>query len=342
MKKQFMTVLVVNALLTACGGESRSYEDLPQHLPLTQSTMTDVSVAQTASAIAINGDEPLAMAENSSATQTQNKPSENLATSDKVVQHAQPTHRPFVITADLTFRTDDVRKTAVAIEQLATQNGGFVVSNQTQSNIVAREKFKQTDGMLLNIERYSTHADLLVRVPHEKAQAFLHGLQPHMTFLEQHNYTAEDIAAKMQREMLAAQRAKDKNKALQQLNQQSRHASHSEREQTIDNQFNARERQDEANIEQAELKDKVDFATISLHFRQPESVMKSVVVDSKALAAQYRPSLWASLQQALVVSGQFFFELLLLVVQTWFIWVGWGVAWVLWRKRHSNKANKKD
>lgn len=331
MKKQIFAVLIASALLAACGQQRESVPAQQMSAHSAAPTSADAqTVAVSASSVAAYAVEVSTVA------------ASNVNPPTQITTHSQPTYRPFVITAELTFRTDDVRKTSVAIEQLATQQGGFVVSNQTSSHIIASETFKQTDGTLLNIERYTSVADLIVRVPREKAQIFLHALQPHISLLEQQNYAAQDIFANMQREILTMQREQDKAKALQQLNQQAtpRTADHSDRERTIENQFATREREDEAKIQQAELRDKVDYATITLRFRQPESVMKYTVADSKTLAAQQRPPVWASVQQAFAFSMQILFELLLLILQTWFVWLGLSAAWLLWRKSQKKSSSK--
>lgn len=328
MKKQLLAILIASALLAACGQQRESAPAQQMSAQSAAQTSADAQTAAvSASSVAVYAAEVSTVA------------ASNVNPPTQITTHSQPTHRPFVITAELTFRTDDVRKTSVAIEQLATQQGGFVVSNQTSSHVSASEQYKQMDGMILNIEHYYSRTDLIVRVPSSNAQAFLHALQPHITFLEQHTYQAEDIFANMQREILTAQREQDKSKALQQLNQQSRHATHGEREQTLDNQFQARERQDEAKIQQAALKDKVDYATIALHFRQPESVMKSTTVDSQALAAQHRPALGASLKQAMLTSWDWLFQVILFFLKTWFVWLGALSAWILWRQNKSPKRH---
>ncbi|ULJ64629.1 DUF4349 domain-containing protein [Wielerella bovis] len=329
MKPVALSIWILTAFLAACGGQS-THENAVQQSMAAESAPT---VAAPTMTMDMAASAPIAVessAPNQSSIQT-------------VVGHAQPAHRPFVVTADLTFRTDDVRKTIVAIEQLATQQGGFVVSNQTRSEIVAKETFKQNDGMVLQIERYTSWSELMVRIPREKAQVFLHGLQAHITLLEQHNYNAQDVASSVQHEILTAQREHDKSQALQQLNQQSKNNPHADRAQIINNQFAARERQDEAKIQQAEWQDKVDYATISLRFSQPENVVKSLIVDSKALAVQHRPSLGVGVKQALMSSGHLLLDILLFGLRTWFVWLGLVVLWLFWRRDlgKSDKNNKK-
>lgn len=335
MKKQQFAILLASAFLAACGGQRES-QPITQQTAAAETSMSADANTPSASASAVAA----YVANTEQASQQNPQVIENKLTNPptEVATHTLPSHRPFVVSANLTFRTDDVRKTSVAIEQLAVQYGGFVVSNQTHSTIIAHDAFKQSDGMLLNIERYVSSADLIVRVPRDKTQVFLHGLQPHITLLEKQNYVAQDIFVNMQREILTAQREQQKAQALQQLNQHAtpKTADHSDKERTIENQFAAREREDEAKIQHFELKDKVDYATINLHFSQPENVMKSVRADSESLAKQYREPMWLSVKHALIASGHFLFELFLLFVKTWFVWLGALAAWYLWRKRGSS------
>lgn len=328
MKPTQLSALILSIFLVSCGGQHSQTQMETKHQNTASIQSAPVATMETASASA------------PSSVDLANSEHNSIHALNTIVSHAQPTHRPFMITADLVFRTDDVRKTAVAIEQLAVQQGGFVVSNQTNSHIVAKEVFKQNNGMLLNIERYQSSAELTIRIPREKAQVFLHGLQTHMTLLEQHHYQAQDVATTLQREILTAQREYDKSQALQQLNQQSKHNPHADRAQMIDSQFTARERQDEAKIQQAEWQDKVDYATISLRFHQPENVIQSLTADAQAMAAKYRPPFWESVGQSLKESIYWLLELFLFGLKTWFVWLGLGALWFLWRKDFGQNPNK--
>lgn len=256
-----------------------------------------------------------------------------------IMEHSLPSNRAFVVNADMQFRTEDVRKTAVAVEQLAVQQGGFVVSNQTESMVVRNESFKQADGKLLNIEHYVTSSDVIVRVPRQNAMAFLHALQPYITVLEKQNYRAEDVAAMQRRQALTAQREQQHAQDLQRLGQQTASSTLSERERTLNQQYTAREREDEAKIQQLELQDKIEFATIALHFRQPENVFKTVQLDSETLAAEYRPTVGESVQQALAYSVQALLALFLFGLRTWFVWLFMTLAIWWWRKRKTRQIS---
>lgn len=262
-----------------------------------------------------------------------------------VMSHTLPDDRPFVVTADLSFRTADVRQTAVAIEQLALAQGGFVVSNQTRSEVIRQERFKQTAGKIMSIEHYVSYSDLTVRIPRDRTTSFLHALQPHITLLEQQTYAAEDVLAIQRHHVLTKQREQkyilglenidkqEQEKALQSEQASAASGTMSKQEQILARRQAAQQREHKAQVQQLELQDKIDYATISLHFRQPETVFQSIQPDSEALAAALRPTLGASLQQAFIDSRKFLTQCLLFIVHTWFVWLIAVGIWIVRRKR---------
>lgn len=332
MKINQLAILVSIALLTACGQESkREFISGEQTQATTASQPMTVApeAVMSASAVMAMAAEPESVAaaplnNNSSASAPAHQlGSPALAVSasapTEIITHAVSSTRPMVITADLTFRTPDVRQTALAIEQLAAKQGGFVVSNQTNTDMVSSQVFEQSDGMLLIVENYISKTDLLVRVPRQNTQTFLHSLQPHINLLQAQNFSAEDVGSLLQRQLLAAQREQQRSKDLSHLNQYTR-GNQDERRATIEAQYQAKEQADEAQIQQSELQDKIKFATINLHFSQPEQLVKHTKPNPEAAAREHRPSFWQSAKLAVLRSWNMMLAIVLFFLNTWFVW----------------------
>lgn len=334
MRKNLLAWSISVIVLAACGSEQRTNHEA------TTAQSNDIATTQTAapatpasaSTPAISPEVVAAvLAEHQSASQAASAPVFASAPT-AITTHNLPSHRPFVITADLTFRTPDVRKTAVAIEQLALKHGGFVIANQTSSRITRSEQFEQADGMLLMIDNYLSHSDLTVRVPRQNAQAFLHEVQPYITLLENQQFAADDVAAMLQRQWLAAEREQQHSKDLQQLNGQTK-AAPADRRATIEAQYAARAQADEAKVQQLELQDKIQFATIHLHFRQPEQLIKHTTPNPSAVARAHRPDFWASVKVSVQKSVQMMLSIFLFIFEIWYVVL--GVALLLWWQHKS-------
>lgn len=342
MKINKLALFVSIALLSACGAENAKRDMAkvePQtqaaaKTPTSQAAVAAPEAAVSASAVMAMAAEPdVASPEPAAATPMENPssdpaparqsnspaPAVSASAPTEIITHAVSSTRPMVITADLTFRTPDVRKTALAIEQLAAKQGGFVVSNQTNTDMVSSQAFEQSDGMLLIIENYVSKTDLLVRVPRQNAQTFLHSLQPHIDLLQAQNFSAEDVGSLLQRQLLAAQREQQRSKDLGHLNQYTR-GNQDERRATIEAQYQAKEQEDEARIQQSELQDKIKFATINLHFSQPEQLVKHTKPNPEAAAREHRPSFWQSAKLAMLSSWHAILAIVLFLLNTWFVW----------------------
>lgn len=283
MRQPLIYITIFAALLSACSGETSVRKIQPTPLPSDPVAATPAVIASSAPMVAI------AASNIAAATSEPNAP----------ITHTLPSHRPMIISADLRFRTTDVRKTAVAIEQLSTQYGGFVVSNQTQTNIINHYQTEQSDGTLLQLDYYISQTHLTVRIPNQNSQSFLHALQPHIQLLEKQHFSATDISSAMQRQLLATQR--------------EQHHAPTPSPQQVHLQ------EDEAKIQQAELQNQIQYATIELHFRQPEQFVKNTLITPHTAAAQYRPSFWQSAQQAFASSWLAISYILLFLMKIWYI-----------------------
>lgn len=341
MKKQIFTLSTLAILLAACGEARHSTpsknipETATQSAPAATETHAASSVTPDASVMAAAAASIVAQATTTPNTSTTPATASAPTT---ITTHQLPSHRPFVITADLTFRTEDVRKTAVAIEQLAIKHGGFVMKNQTNSHILHSQQFEQSDGMLLIIDNFSSQADLTVRVPRQNAQAFLHDVQPYIQLLENQQFSAEDVATLLQRQLLAAEREQQRNKDLQAINAQPKIAP-SDRRATIEAQYAAREQADEAKIQQTELQDKIQFATIHLHFRQPEQIVKHTTPNPRAVAQAHRPDFWASVKVAMMRSWQFLLSAVLFLLEIWYVFVAIAL-FLRWQHLRANRVQE--
>ncbi len=346
MRHHLLTLTLLTSLLAACGGQ----QDAPRvAAPTTQQgaaapTAAAMPQAATAAETAASASAPAVMAATApnlpldAPTFSASAPALSASAPTSVTTHNVPYAKPFVIQADLTFRTPDVRKTAVAIEKLANQHGGFVVSNQTTSEVVNRRDFEQADGMLLRLENYISSTDLVVRIPRQNTQAFLHSIQPHITWLERQNFSADNVNVQFQRQILTAQREQQHAKELQQLNQYNR-GTPEERRATIAAQYQAREQEDEMKVQQIELQDKIQYATINLHFNQSEQIAKTVTPNPERVAAEYRPSIWASMKQAMISSWNHLFAIMLFLLKIWYLW---ATALVIWWWKRARKAQAQD
>ncbi len=341
MRHHLISIAILSVLLAACGDTTKrefkaaSSPAAPKAASVV-TVPTTPSIAASASATTIIATAS-GIATWSASAPAASQPPVAASTPNGVITYATPSNRALIITADLTFRTSDVRKTTVEIEQLVAKYDGFVVSNQTRSNIINRYQTEQPDGMLLNLDYFASETDLTVRIPSQNTQAFLHALQPHIQLLEQQNFIAENVAASLQRQLLTAQREQQRAQDLQKIQGAApRTAAVGDRQQAIDAQYQIRAQEDEAKVQQTQLQDKIQYATISLHFRQPEQFSKDVTPNPNAVAARYQLHFWQGVQQSLASSWRTILSIILFILKIWYIWAAVGVGYWAWRRHQKN------
>jgi hypothetical protein len=244
--------------------------------------------------------------------------------------------RRFVRTAQARFAVDDVYRSALAIEDLAAAQGGFVVANRIRSETQGVQRHRIGDGKLLELVEYTTAGELTVRVPSERAQTFLRELAKQMTFLDSRDFDARDVQFDLLRQQLAYARSQELQQSLAQAVQTG------DRLDRKGDAFAARERalaaRDEARVTQREVEDRIAFATIDLSLYQPSQVRHSGRVDPDAVFAQHRPGFFVRIGQALRGGWQGLLDAGVVVALLWPLWLFVAIvaiAWRAWRRRRT-------
>ena len=155
MRHHLISIAILSVLLASCGDTTKREFKAASSPASIAASASATTIIATASGIATW----------SASAPAASQPPVAASTPNGVITYATPSNRALIITADLTFRTSDVRKTTVEIEQLVAKYDGFVVSNQTRSNIINRYQTEQPDGMLLNLDYFASETDLTVRIP---------------------------------------------------------------------------------------------------------------------------------------------------------------------------------
>ena len=93
--------------------------------------------------------------------------------------------------AHILFQAKDVVKTALEIEKLSLASGGFL--EQKNIDFAVRESTSHpiADGKIKIFEKVEPQAEMIVRIPSEKAAQFVNQLLPLMHFLNRQQYTAK-------------------------------------------------------------------------------------------------------------------------------------------------------
>lgn len=247
--------------------------------------------------------------------------------------------RRFIRTAQAQFRVKDVYTSALAIEDVAAQQGGFVVDNDIAAQTLSVQRRPAGDGKLLELAEYTVRGTLTVRVPSDKTQAFLRAIASQMEFLDQRGFNAADAQFQMLRQQLAYQREQqaqlELGQALQSGDRLDRKAD------VIAARTGSRLQRDEALIQQKEFEDRVAFSTINLTLHQLSKIRRTEMVDVEAVFEKHSPGFFWRLFSALRIGWYGLLDLLLALLQVWPLWVAVGLGVYGLRRWNSARRGKR-
>ncbi|MET0656125.1 MAG: DUF4349 domain-containing protein [Pseudoxanthomonas sp.] len=240
--------------------------------------------------------------------------------------------RKFIRTAQANFRVKDVYQSALAIEDAVAAQGGFVVRNEIAADVQEVRRRPKGEGKLLELAEYTVRGNLSVRVPSDKAQAFLRGIVNQMEFLDRRSFEAADAQFAMLRQQLAYRRGQETQQELGQATQQG--GKLGQKVESIEARGEAKSNRDEALVAQKEFEDRVAFATIDLSLYQLSRIRQTELTDVEAVFEANSPGFFPRLASSLRVGWYGVLEVFIQLVALWPLWllVGLGV-WAYRRLR---------
>lgn len=239
--------------------------------------------------------------------------------------------KKLLVTASANFKVDDVVKSSNAIESLTRQQGGYVALSNISNNPQSSRSFVQGDKNV-TITTYYRQAEMVVRVPRINVTTFLDQVQQQIEFLNEHQFSAQDVTLDIYREQLASQLNSDMARDLS----KQRLDSDNDKEQSsnvdaITATYAARRQQALAQLEQLDIEDKVKYSTINLTFGQPDISYKEITQNLEVLVDAEQPSFGAQVQQAFKEGWEMLRAVALGIIQLWWLVVLAGVFYLIYR-----------
>ncbi|MCU4535563.1 DUF4349 domain-containing protein [Acinetobacter bereziniae] len=233
---------------------------------------------------------------------TEQKPETILSTDVSEAEKA----RRMVREAQVNFTAKDVVKTALEIDKLTFQAGGFIEQKNISFDVLDKQTQKIGDGKIRVFEKVDPHAEIIVRVPSDKAAVYVNQLLPLMYFLNQQQYSAKRFELKLLEEKMAQTQTVPSDTKQSQLNEISR-------------------------LTQLEVQDRVRFSTISITIKQPAMVRESLDVDVDAVARLNGDGFWKRAWEGVQYGWQFILDLLVILVTIWPLYLLIIVGCIIYR-----------
>ena len=239
--------------------------------------------------------------------------------------------KELLITASANFKVKDVVKSSAAIENLTQQQGGYVALSNISNQPNDSRTFVQDDKNI-TITTYTRQAEMTVRVPRLNVNKFLAQLQPQVAFLNEQEFTAEDITLDIYREKLASQLGGDMADELSQERLNSKNSKdQGSNVDAISATYDARRQQELAKLEQMAIADKVKYSTIRLTFMQPDISYKEITQNLEVLIDAESPSFGAQVQQAFKFGWEMLRWLVLGMIKMWWLVAIGGALYLIYR-----------
>ena len=239
--------------------------------------------------------------------------------------------KALLITASADFKVEDVVKTSDAIESLTRQQAGYVALSNISNHPRDSRTFVQGNKNI-TITTYTRKANMTVRIPRANVSKFLAQLQQQVAFLNEQQFSAQDVTLDIYREQLASQLNSDMASELS----QERLNSKNDKDQgsnvdAITATYAARRQQELAKLEQLAIADKVQYSTINLTFMQPDISYKETTQNLDVLLDAEQPSFSTQVNQAFKDGWEILRSVALGLIQLWWLLVLGGIFYLICR-----------
>ena len=323
------SLALVLVLLSGCDSAKEStYEEAA-------STEESVDYAsEDVASVEAGGSEPVAAAamdSDSAKLKVENLAGDSEQSLGSQVTDIQIEGKTLLVTASANFKVEDVVKSTSAIESLTRQQGGYVaLSNITNVESDSRTFAKGDQNVTLTT--YYRQATMTVRIPREKVSAFLKQVQQQVAFLNNQEFSAQDVTLDIYREQLAAKLNSDMAAELAQERLDSENAK--DQRSNVDSitaTYSARQQQQYAQLQQMDIADKVKYSTIELTFTQPDSSYKETTQNLDMIIDAERPSFGSQASEAFKTGWEMLRAVALGIIQLWWLVILFGFFYLTYR-----------
>ena len=234
--------------------------------------------------------------------------------------------------SEIRFRTPDVARTTLAIEDIVRQNGGFVLENNLENKVseqyntpVSRDSVLETTVML------ATNT-LIFRVPAAQLDTTLRSIGRWVELLEYRRIHARDVSLEHLEQQLIGLRTQLHQHQVEDAIARQQNAKLGDITAAQNRALASRAAADKAKLEELKLEDAVALSTVQVELHQRPIIRKEIRPGGKAVAA-WRPGAGARLGESLLGGWEAALALLLLLLRLWPFWVLLGLGLWSYKKK---------
>jgi hypothetical protein len=234
----------------------------------------------------------------------------------------------FVRKASLSFRTNDILKATVGIEDIVNARDGYIEKSELVNEVLSSETVIITADRELVISKVQPEAQLNVRIPVMQLDAFLRDLHPYVTVMYTRRVDASNIA--FEAILSRLQRSRIEKHAAAGRNQKDAAAADKVLERGLQS--------DEMLVNELKLGEQVQYASVSLRIKGGQQIVKEplVVLDGSG----YEPGFFQKLGSSLVKGWSWLVAFVLFLAEIWPLLLAGAAVLLVIRMRKGRARNK--
>jgi len=238
----------------------------------------------------------------------------------------------FVRNAKLKCKVKDVLNSTKQIEDIVSNNGGYVTLSDLTSSSNYNNSIQFKKDSVLELNYFTTVSNISIRVPNKQLDTVILKITDMAVFVDFRILKADDVKMKLFANKLAETRLTQYNKSLQQsvtkINDKLNSVTNAH-----ENILEKQTRADEKRIESIDLADQVNYSTLNLQLYQAQSV-SSQIKTLPPVYKTYEPSFSNKLNNACLNGWQIIKAFLLFLVDIWGLLLiltllFFGIRWIV-------------
>lgn len=225
--------------------------------------------------------------------------------------------KKFVRTADVKFRVQDVTKASLKVEDITAKFGGYVSYTNLENNVLSSTTENYKEDSLIEVQKTQMVSNIVLRVPNTKLDSLLRELGGMVTAFDYRKITADDVSLQylMNEKVIKAKRRKagrleygidSKGRRLYEITDAEDYLT------------SAGLDADGKEIENLGLLADVQFSKVVINMYQLPVVTSTIVVSDRVYD-NYKPSFGYRLVNALEKSWNGLLEIILMLMQVWYL-----------------------
>jgi hypothetical protein len=224
----------------------------------------------------------------------------------------------FIRNATIKCKVKDVLNSTKQIEDIVSNNGGYVTLSDLTSNSNYSNSIHFKKDSVLELNYYTTISNINIRVPNQQLDTVIRKITDMAVFIDFRTLKADDIKIKLYANKLAENRYAQYKKSLQKTISTNNNAKLNQVNDAHENVLEKQTLADEKRIESIDMADQVNYSTLHLQLYQEQSVISQVKL-LPPVYKTYEPSFGSKLGASFMNGFQILKALVLFFVDMWSI-----------------------